>query len=494
MTHLRINEPSTLNEHPPLISDQVKSVGKAKYLQESLSRWLENENTELPLEDSSNRANNCSNNQGSLFWLPNHFNFKAALQELHHSPRSPSEQLHQLRQLANHNLDFATTNRLDNQLQQVLAQLETTPTGFARLKLAILSSSVVDHLLAGIRIGALRRGLLVEIYVAPYNQHHQEISNLHSQLYQFAPDAVLVTFDYRNVTFKVSLSTTEAEVKEQIHNLIQAWRHLWSTVTTHLNPTVIQETMVLLPVPWFSEYDDLIPGACRNIITRINQTLQQEVAINHQVLLFDVDKLAASVGKHQWCNETLWYHTKQAVAPVQIPLYGDHLARILGAVRGLSRQCLVLDLDNTLWGGIIDNDKLIGIRLGQSNAEGKAFIAFQKYVKKLHAQGVILAVCSQSDEHHAVEVFEQHPEMVLRREDISVFVANWDNKASNLQKIAQELQIGLDALVFFDDDPVERALVRQFLPMVAVPEVPENPVDYVRCLSRAGYFEWIKFS
>ena len=172
-------------------------------------------------------------------------------------------------------------------------------------------------------------------------------------------------------------------------------------------------------------------------------------------------------------------------------LYGDLLGRLLGALRGRSAKCLVLDLDNTLWGGVIGDDGLEGIVLGQGSPAGEAHAALQRYARQLARRGVILAVCSKNDYENAVAPFDAHPEMILRRDDIACFVANWQDKATNLRQIAQTLQIGLDALVFVDDNPAERRLVRAELPQVAVPELPEDPAGYVGCLAEAGYFEAI---
>ena len=156
---------------------------------------------------------------------------------------------------------------------------------------------------------------------------------------------------------------------------------------------------------------------------------------------------------------------------------------------GLAKKCLVLDLDNTLWGGVIGDDGLGGIRLGQGDGEGEAFLAFQRYAKTLKDRGIILAVCSKNTEAIAKEVFQKHPEMVLRLDDISCFVANWNDKAANLRGIARALNIGLSSLVFADDNPAERALVRQFVPEVAVPELPHDPADYIQAIERHRYFQ-----
>jgi FkbH-like protein len=149
----------------------------------------------------------------------------------------------------------------------------------------------------------------------------------------------------------------------------------------------------------------------------------------------------------------------------------------------------VLDLDNTVWGGVVGDDGLEGIVIGQGSAAGEAFVAFQEFARELSRRGVILAVCSKNDEANALEPFEEHPEMVLKRADISCFVANWSDKASNIRQIAQEINIGIDSLVFIDDNPFERNLVRQELPMVAVPEVGEDPTGFIAAIADAGYFE-----
>ena len=157
--------------------------------------------------------------------------------------------------------------------------------------------------------------------------------------------------------------------------------------------------------------------------------------------------------------------------------------------RGKSSKCLVLDLDNTLWGGVIGDDGLDGIALGQGSAAGEAHVALQRYAKRLLERGVILAVCSKNDEANALAPFQQHPEMVLKQSDIACFVANWQDKAGNLRHIAKTLNIGIDSLVFVDDNPAERALIRRELPAVGVPELPDDPAEYVGTLASAGYFE-----
>ena len=203
---------------------------------------------------------------------------------------------------------------------------------------------------------------------------------------------------------------------------------------------------------------------------------------------------ASRDGIDAWFDIGRWLQGKLEIAPQAAPLYGDLAARILAAQRGLSKKCLVLDLDNTLWGGVIGDDGLEGIVLGEGSAAGEAHLALQHYARQLKERGVVLAVCSKNDIKIAEAAFRDHPEMALRRSDFAAFQANWDDKAQNLRAIAAKLNIGVDSLVFVDDNPIERARVRQSLPMVAVPEMPEDPAHYVRCLAEAGYFEAVAFT
>ena len=208
----------------------------------------------------------------------------------------------------------------------------------------------------------------------------------------------------------------------------------------------------------------------------------------------DVARLAGVIGLERWDDPQQWHAAKLPFAANIIPAYADLVARTLGAVFGKSRKCLVIDLDNTIWGGVIGDDGLTGIVLGQGSAAGEAFLAVQRAVLDLRNRGIVIAVCSKNDEENARRPFADHSEMLLKSEHIAVFQSNWIDKAANLRTIAAALNLGLDALVFLDDNPAERAQVRAELPMVAVPELPSNPALYARTLLAAGYFEAVAFS
>ena len=212
-----------------------------------------------------------------------------------------------------------------------------------------------------------------------------------------------------------------------------------------------------------------------------------------EVTLVDIARVATWVGLERWHDPARWHMGKMPFAMTFVPLYADQVGRVLAAIAGKSRKCLVLDLDNTLWGGVIGDDGVEGIALGQGSAAGEAFLEIQRMAKRLRQRGVILAVCSKNEEDAALKPFREHPEMALTEDDIAVFHANWTDKAANLRTIAETLNIGIDALVFLDDNPAERAQVRRELPLVAVPELPEDPALYPRTLMAGGWFEAVSF-
>jgi FkbH-like protein len=207
-----------------------------------------------------------------------------------------------------------------------------------------------------------------------------------------------------------------------------------------------------------------------------------------------VAALSENVGLEDWHSPTQWNMAKLPFSSTYVPLYAEHLSRMIAALRGKSRRCLILDLDNTLWGGTIGDDGLDGIQLAQGDPTGEAFQSVQRFALELRMRGIILAVSSKNYDEVARAPFRKHPDMLLREEHIAIFQANWNDKAANIKAISEELSLGLDAMVLLDDNPVERGLVRRLLPQVAVPELPADPALYVRTLSAAGYFESVTFS
>jgi FkbH-like protein len=231
----------------------------------------------------------------------------------------------------------------------------------------------------------------------------------------------------------------------------------------------------------------------RRLLERLNHRLAEDVRKAGDLIL-DTASLAAAVGVDEWYDDVYWATSKLPFAQAFVPLYADCVWRVVAAARGKARKCLVLDLDNTVWGGVIGDDGISGIVIGNGNPTGEAFLAVQRLALALRQRGVLLAVSSKNEEAAARAPFQSHPEMLLRESHIAVFQANWIDKASNLRSIANTLNIGLDALVLLDDNPAERALIRRELPEVAVPDLPTDPAHYPRILAWAGYFETVSYS
>jgi FkbH-like protein len=388
-----------------------------------------------------------------------------------------NEAFETLRALACSRVDFTVTAKLDRAVQRLLARPDSKPAGYTRVRLALLGSSTLAHLVPGIRVAALRRNLIVEVYEGDYGLYWQELMNPASGLHAFQPNVVLLALDAHH-------AAAAGDAAQTLDNL----RNCWRQARDSFQCAVIQQTVLPVFPPVVGNNEQRFPQSAAAVVQQLNADLRKE-ADEAGVHLLALDAFAGQEGILNFYEESLWHRSKQEVHPRASNVYGDQVARVLGALYGKSGKCLVLDLDNTLWGGVIGDDGLEGIILGQGSAVGEAYVAFQKYALSLTERGIILAVCSKNDEVNARLPFEKHPEMVLKSNSIACFVANWQDKAGNLRHIAETLNIGLDSLVFADDNPAERHLVRRELPMIAVPELPEDPSYYVSCLARAGYFE-----
>jgi FkbH-like protein len=395
-----------------------------------------------------------------------------------------------LARLAQSRLGFIETIQLDRVLVRSSAE---SIDGYARVRLAVLSTNTIDHLLPAIRVAGLRYKLRLDVFPGSFGQYRQELLDPASPLLQFRPDLILLSLNARQTTSGVPIAAMAEEVEEALARAIEELRELWRHARRTFKASVIQQSYLDVSEPLFGSHDRLVPAAPSRLIARLNDLLAHAAA-RENVMLLDVAQASARDGIDAWFDVARWLQGKMEIAPQAAPVYGEMVARVVAAQRGLSKKCLVLDLDDTLWGGVIGDDGLEGIVLGEGSAVGEAHLALQRYALQLKERGVILAICSKNDTAIAEAAFRDHPEMLLRRADIAAFVANWQDKAENLKTIAERLNIGLDSLVFVDDSPAERARVRETLPMGAVPELPEDAVQYVHCLANAGYFESVSFT
>jgi FkbH-like protein len=393
--------------------------------------------------------------------------------------------------LASHALDENQLNRL----AKVISTARRSPVALKPLtpfRLGVLSNSTVDFLLPAAVATAARHGIALDCINANYDQVMQEALSPGSVINTANADAVLIAIDYRALPLHAKLSSPEDSdaAVERASSYINTVRN---GLKARGNTVCIVQTLAAPPERLFGSLDRVLPGTLRNTIDRVNARLAQSISGTGDLLL-DVAGIAETVGLENWHSPTEWNLAKLPFSNSYLPLYADHLARLIAALRGKSRRVLVLDLDNTLWGGVIGDDGLEGILCAQGDATGEAYLSVQRLALELRERGIALAVSSKNNDEVARLPFREHREMLLKEEHIAVFQANWNDKATNIQAIAKELSLGTDAMVFLDDNPMERNLVREMLPEVAVPELPADPALYARTLAAAGYFEAVAFS
>lgn len=396
-----------------------------------------------------------------------------------------------LQALANHRLDGNDLTRLAKVVGKVReGQRSLAP--LAPFRLAIVSNSTANVLTAPLVATALRHGIDLEVIETDFGQVLQEVLSPASALYRGKPDAILVAIDHHGLQLNSVPARAEAG-QAAVTGALAYFESIRQAIQGNSNAVCIFQTIPRPIETLFGNIELSLQGTQRAAIDAINRGLADMVSGTTD-LLFDVAALAETVGLAAWHDATLWNIAKLAFAPEFQPLYADHVCRIIAALRGKSRRCLILDLDNTLWGGVIGDDGLDGIVIGQGDPTGEAYLSVQKMALALRERGVVLAVSSKNTDEIARGPFRQHPEMLIKENHIAVFQANWNDKATNIKAIAEELSLGLDAMVFLDDNPVERGLVLSILPQVAVPELPEDPAYYARTLAAAGYFEATGFS
>ncbi len=424
----------------------------------------------------------------SLAWLPR---APADFRRCCRAVAEASDPGRAIRALAGYALDENQLRRLADAIASARAQGRSLDT-LAPFKLAVLGNATLEPVVPALVASAARYGIALECVEADFGQTVQEALSPDSRVNRARPDAVLLALDYRGVAPSAPPGDSEAAAAS-VAGAIAFVSEVRAALRRNGGARSMVQTLAPPAETLFGSFDRAIAGTPRSLATAFNAALLDSLAGTDD-LLFDVAALAETVGLANWHSPKQWNVAKLSFDARMLPLYADHVGRVLGALRGKSRRCLILDLDNTVWGGVIGDDGLEGIVIGQGDATGEAFLDVQRAALALRERGVVLAVSSKNDDAVARSAFAGHPDMLLREDHIAVFQANWNDKATNIAAIAQELSLGLDAMVFVDDNPVERGLIREMLPQVAVPELPDDPASYARTLAAAGYFEATAFS
>ncbi|MEZ5680500.1 MAG: HAD family hydrolase [Erythrobacter sp.] len=392
--------------------------------------------------------------------------------------------------------DYAAIKSLSNQQLGMREQLRverlakkiakgTVPNpGFAEVTIGLLGNRTLSYLPDPLAASGLARGLAITSVEA----HYDSVAS-----FAFSPadcfgrqlDAVLVVLDEYGFAGKRAIldRAAEDEAIADAESLADA------LAAAAQEKTGCRAIIATLPgAVQVSSAELATPGSSARFRHRVNLMLA-EGAMEGRWLLWDQAALAARVGLDSWLDPVRYHAAKIPFSVDVCPLAADSIAAVLAAMKGKAARGLVLDLDNTLWGGVIGDDGLAGIRLGQNSPEGEAFVAFQNFVLSLRERGVVLAVCSKNTDEIAREPFREHSEMVLKEVHIAVFQANWSDKATNIRSIAETLSLGLESLVFIDDNAAERERVRQELPLVSTIEVGDDPSFYIERIAHSGLFD-----
>lgn len=370
--------------------------------------------------------------------------------------------------------------------------VRTYAKDFIKKKIAVLGSITTHYIVKVLKLFIYKYGISPEFYEGEFDSIAMELLDRESAVYRFSPDILLIFTYHTDIKEYPQLFSAPGEVAKWVSHAATYYESLWKSASAIRGCQVFQ-TLFVPPIE--RQLGNLEANYCfsrTNCLRLLNSELIFRRSSN--VLLIDTEYIASYVGKKTWFDQVGYFTSKQGFSLDMSGYFGHSIARILAAHVGKMKKCLVLDLDNTLWGGVVGDDGIEGININPNNAVGESFLAFQKYVKLLKDRGVILAVCSKNNEDVAKCPFLDHPDMHLKLNDIPCFVANWDDKATNIRRIASKLNVGLDSLVFFDDNPAEREIVRKYLPDVEVIEVPDDPAFYVEALEKSGAFEWTQLS
>lgn len=361
--------------------------------------------------------------------------------------------------------------------------------GVARIqkKIAILGGSTTNEIADQLELFLLNHGIEPIFYQSEYNQFWQDAVFGNKELDEFNPDVIYFHTSWRNLNYLPTLESSRSEVEEALNIEFSRIKQMWDAVSYRYDCAIIQNNFDRPAWRLLGNRDIVDYRGKTNFIYRLNCRIYDYIQEHESIYLNDIDYLAAAYGLEEWSNPLYWHMYKYSLCIDAIPSLAKNIADIIKSIYGKNKKFLALDLDNTLWGGVIGDDGVEGIKIGEETSLGQVYSEFQEYLKELKNLGVLLTINSKNDESNALEGLN-HPFGTLKEQDFVVIKANWDNKNINIENIASELNLGTDTCVFVDDNPVEREIVSKNLPEVVVP-IMDKIENYIRILDRSGYFE-----
>lgn len=370
--------------------------------------------------------------------------------------------------------------------------LKKDTTGFTRVKLALLGDSATQLLAQGLKGAAWNEGIDLQVWEADFAQVERQIFDEGSELYEFEP-SIIVIFQSSHKLLASYNKLKSEQYASLADNRLALIGNIYSQLKSKLNARIIYYNYTEINDSVFGSYATKTASSFPFQVRKLNYGLMEFASTTPDLFVCDISAIQNLYGKQTLFQSPIYINTEMVLSIDILPQVCLRTIDIIKALNGRFKKCVILDLDNTTWGGIIGDDGLENIQIG-SLGIGKAFSEFQYWIKKLQKRGIIVAVCSKNTESIAKEPFEKHPDMVLRLEDIAVFVANWETKVDNIRHIQSILNIGFDSMVFLDDNPFERNIVRENIKDITVPELPEDPAEYLEYLYSLNLFETISFS
>ena len=372
-------------------------------------------------------------------------------------------------------------------LKQLKRLLKQDHTNLPSVKVALVGDTATQLLATAVRGAAVDMGFNIDLYEADYNQIEQQFLDPGSDLHHSdAQWIVLFQATHQLAALHAAMSPADRNMLAQqrldfVESIVTdvAWA---GCRILCLNYPEIDDTV-------YGNYANQVESSLLWQTRMLNVGLMQLAARYDNLSIVDIAAVQAQVGRNQMFAPSVYVSTEMVLSIDALPLVAYRIVETIAAQRGTFHKCLILDLDNTLWGGVIGDDGIEGIQLGHGLGIGRAFTDLQLWAKKLQQRGIILCIVSKNDEAVAKQPFLNHPDMVLRLDDIAVFIANWQTKVDNIRAIQQVLNIGFDSMVFLDDNPFERAIVREHIPGITVPELPEDPAEYLEYLYSLNLFE-----
>jgi len=375
---------------------------------------------------------------------------------------------------------------------QLKKNLKNNFENLKSVKVALLGDTATQLLKQALRGTGYDAGLDLQIWEADFGQIERQVFDTASELYTYQPDIVVIFQSTHKLLGKYNKLQPD-QYSNLAEDQLQLINNIYSTITAALTTKVIIYNYPEIDDSVFGNYANKAEQAFLFQLRKLNYQLMVYATQNPDIYLCDISSIQNQVGKAFMFQPSVYISTEMVISIDALPLIASRTIDIISALYSNFKKCLILDLDNTLWGGIIGDDGIENIQIG-SLGIGKAFTEFQYWIKKLKNRGIILAVCSKNTEAVAKEAFEKHPDMVLKLADIAAFKINWENKVDNIRQIQSVLNIGFDSMVFLDDNPFERNMVKESIPAITVPELPEDPANYLEYLYSLNLFETVSFS